>query len=236
VSAKSHLEAAAAYIAVAESGDAKREAYVKAADEILAAQAEDPKLTRRQIGESIGKSQTWVTELLGWRTSDRHADQTPWAAQVDDHRYRSAERKVPTRHEDRVEMVEKLLADPEVVKTVAKTITNPKTKAGRLISQEVHDQDAAVREKRREQERQALIDKALPLPAYMANMVVKINEFSIGLAAMVEDLDQLPEGRGRELVAEAIDGLIRQAERWAEELAPAKPDLRVIEGHATIAS
>jgi hypothetical protein len=62
-----HLEAAAAYIAVAESGDAKRAAYEQAADEILAAQGEDPKLTQRQIGAAIGKSQTWVRELLLWR-------------------------------------------------------------------------------------------------------------------------------------------------------------------------
>ena len=234
MSVTQHLEAAAGFIAVAESGDAKREAYVKAADEIIAAQAEAPTLTQAQIGERLGKGSHWVGTLLAWRKDPARSAQTmPFAR--GEHQQRYVERKVPTRHEDRVEMATKLLSDPQVAKTVAAAVTDPSTKAGRLISQQVHEHEAERRREQAEKARQKALDRALPLPAYMADMVVKMNEWSLGLAALVDDLDELPEGRGRELVADAARGLAEQAQRWVDKLEP-KPELRVIEGRSRAAS
>jgi hypothetical protein len=238
MSAKTHLEAAAAYIAVAESGDAKREAYVKAADEILAAQADDPELTQAEVARRLGKGKDWVSRLLMWHQGDR-SGATPFARDPEnDFRARSEAKKVPTRHEDRVEMATKLLADPEVVKAAAKTVLDPSTKAGRLLSQAAYDQDSEKRRHQRELEEQSRARRALPLPASMAKMVVKMNEWSLGLAGLIDELDSLPEGRQRELVADAARSLAVQAQRWVDRL-EGKPDLRVIEGQAvreTVAS
>ena len=70
--ATEHLKAAAAYIAAAE-GD-KRAAYKRAADEIKAAQKDDPSLTLTEIGRRIGKSRDWVRTLLAWREACSRSD------------------------------------------------------------------------------------------------------------------------------------------------------------------
>lgn len=228
--AEKHLTAAASYIAVAESGDAKRLAYEKAADEILAAQAEDPVLTQRQIGDRIGKSQKWVYELLRWRNVDA-AQRQPLPFSRTEHQYRYAERQVPTRHEDRVEMATKLLSDPVVMKTAVKQATQePEARAA--FSRMVYDHNADRRRVERERAQQRAADGAVPLPTYMAKMVEKMNDWALGLAGLVDDLDELPEGRGRELVAKAATNLRDQAQRWVDRLEPERPALTVIEGRA----
>jgi hypothetical protein len=224
-----HLEAAAAYIAVAESGDAKREAYKKAADEILAALAEDPKLTQKQVAGQIGRREPWVSELLTWRKVRVH--ELPFAQTDRQVRYR--ERQVPTQHEDRVEMATKLLADPKVAKTVAPVVTDRKTKAGRELAKAVWDKDAEERAENRKWNQERRAAGALPLPAYMAKMVEKINEWGIELAALVDDLDTLPEGPGRDSLVRACRGTAKQLERWIERLEAEPAD--VIEGQFSIA-
>jgi hypothetical protein len=223
-----HLEKATAYIAVAESGDAKRAAYEQAADEILAALAEDETLTHRAVGERIGKSYRWVGTLLAWRR-EGHAHALPFARGEAQERY--AQRQVPTRHEDRVEMATKLLEDPTVAKAAVKTVMANPSHARRAIGVVMHDHNAEKRRQERERAAQRRADEAMPLPAYMAKMVEKMNEWSLGLAGLYDDLDELPEGRGRELVAAAAAQLAEQAQRWVDRL-NGRPALTVIEGRA----
>lgn len=66
-----HLDAAREYIAIAESGDAVREAYAHAADEIIAAQEDDPSLTAAQISKKVGKHNRYALGLIEWRKSGR---------------------------------------------------------------------------------------------------------------------------------------------------------------------
>lgn len=209
--AEQHLATAAAYIAVAESGDAKRAAYEAAADAILAAQADDATLTQAEVGRQLGKSRSWVVQLLAWRRSgDVHVH--PFAAGDAQQRYR--ERQVPTRHDDRVEMAATLLADPTVVEGVLAT----PSVAQRHVENAVHEREVERRQKGREVAQQQREDAALPLPAHMAAMVLRLREWASGLAELVDDLDDLPEGRARELVGEAAAELEYQAGRWRERL------------------
>lgn len=226
--ADQHLKAATAYIAVAESGDAKRVAYEKAADEILAAKADDPKLTHTEIGRRVGKGKRWVGTLMKWR-QEAHAHALPFARGEAQQRY--AERQVPTRHKDKVEMAEKLLAD----RTVAEAVVKKSSEASRRIQHAVHERDSdrlrqVAEQHRLQQETRARVMP--PLPTHMAAMVMKMNQWSAGLAGITdEDLDGLPDGRGRDLVGEAASELTRQGQRWVKRLK--KPAmLRVIEGRA----
>jgi hypothetical protein len=214
----------------------------------LAAIAVADGMTQREYAEAVGRHQTGVSQLVRmWRrfgqepllsrprfasaqaTVMASSDEVITASQ---HSARQEERRMPSRHEDRVEMATKLLADPEVAKAAAKTVLDPSTKAGRLLSQAAYDQDAEKRQHRRELDEQSRARSALPLPAYMAKMVVKMDEWSLGLAGLYDDLDSLPEGRGRELVANSARSLAVQAQRWVDRL-EGKPDLRVIEGNTT---
>jgi hypothetical protein len=65
------LARAREYLIIAESTDAKREAYIKAADEIIAAQKEDPTLSFVEIDERLGRSKSgkYSGDLVRWRTS-----------------------------------------------------------------------------------------------------------------------------------------------------------------------
>ena len=220
----------------------------------LAAEAVADGMSRREYAAAIGAKSnsnvgTWVRMWERWgarpdarpRFADAHATVMSGSDEIitpTERKARAEERRVPIRHEDRVEMATKLLADPEVVKAAAKTMLDPSTKAGRLLSQAAYDQDSEKRRHQRELEEQSRARRALPLPASMAKMVVKMNEWSLGLAGLIDELDTLPEGRQRELVADAARSLAVQAQRWVDRL-EGKPDLRVIEGQAvreTVAS
>lgn len=100
MSSTDHLANAREYIA---KGD---DYYGKAADEILAAQAEDPTLGYREIGERIGRSHQWCRRLVQSRTSVTRADDEPLV--VD---WQSGSNK-------RDEVAAKVLKDPEQRKQV----------------------------------------------------------------------------------------------------------------------
>lgn len=216
--AEKHLEEAAAFIAVAESGDAKQAAYRRAAEEIEAAKRADPELTNRQIAGRIGKHESWVGRLLhalacagasgdfrvDWQRGDRLASE---AREKPDAFVRAYQQ-----------------APPKVQRQIAKQVA-----ADPFVQQEVSRHNAQERKRQIEEASRKRDADAVPLPAYMARMVVKINEWSAGLAALVDDLDQLPPGRSRDLVLESITELERQAHRWVERL-ERQPELTVIEG------
>jgi hypothetical protein len=63
LNAQQHLARAKDY---ADRGDSF---YEKAADEILAAKEADPTLGNGEIGERLGRSGSWVSDLVRWRTN-----------------------------------------------------------------------------------------------------------------------------------------------------------------------
>jgi len=71
------LERAKDYIAIAESADSKREAYIKAAEEIAAARAEG--VSASAVATAIGKSEIEVRRFTDWHKSGYKAA-TPWLA------------------------------------------------------------------------------------------------------------------------------------------------------------
>jgi hypothetical protein len=217
-----HLDSAAAHIAVAESGDAKRAAYKTAADEILAARKADPELGRVDEAQRLKKGETWVRDLLRWR--QRPDADLPFS-RSDRHR-RYEERQVPTQHDDRVEMAGKLLADPAVAKAAMAELLAEKSKSQRLIEQAVSRKNAEERKRQMEAAMRKREGEAMPLPAYMSRMVVKMNEWAAGLANIEPDLEALPEGPGRETVLDALVELARQAQRCIYRLDPIEGRVR----------
>jgi len=71
-----HLESARAFLAIAESGDAKREAYRQAA-EAIAAHREETGESSERIAIRLGKSKATIDKLVAWRRSGYEAS-TPF--------------------------------------------------------------------------------------------------------------------------------------------------------------
>jgi hypothetical protein len=69
VSATDHLANAREYIAIAEAGDSKLEAWKHAADEIIAWIAEDPTRSYREASRRLGRGKDYCGQLVRWRTS-----------------------------------------------------------------------------------------------------------------------------------------------------------------------
>lgn len=113
-----HLALAREYIAIAESQDAKREAYQKAADEIVEAQKT---MGYRAIATAVGKSDHWVKTLVQWRTSGTPGS-TPFANKDRMAKGAAAEtRKVLAEQPRSVAPdIAKAMEDPEVREEVAK--------------------------------------------------------------------------------------------------------------------
>jgi len=221
--AEQHLEAAADYIAVAEAGDAKRLAYEKAADAILAAMAADESLTQRSVGERLGKSRQWVGDLLGWRARRDHG--MPFSNVDAAARYR--ERQVPTRHEDRVEMAAKLLDDPQVREDF---LAHP-SPAQRKVEHDVRAKGAEERRAAIDRAEQRRVDEALPLPAHLRQIAARLDEVSITMAALRDDVAELEPSAGADVLRASVQELIRQAEAWLEALR-GSISFEVIEGRA----
>lgn len=208
------LTEATAFIAVAESGDAKIAAYTKAADRIIKAQEKDPQLSQRLIGERIGKSGDWVSKLVRWRTNGDYNRHPPFGGPDSrEAQRRFAERQEPTRHEDRVEMGRKLLSDPRVVRGV---LEDPK--ANRRVEQEISKRHAAERKQRMDEAAARARSEAAPLSAYMSSMIVKVNEWSAALLAVEPELAALPEGPARDTVLDVFREHLRQTQRCVAAL------------------
>jgi hypothetical protein len=102
-----HLEKAKEYLAIAESGDSKREAYRRAAGEIAAAIGEGA--SKSAVATANGKSRGFVRALVDWHESGYKAE-TPWLAddQATTRAARSHARSVIRDPEQRRELVEAL--------------------------------------------------------------------------------------------------------------------------------
>jgi len=227
------IDEAVPVYSILKAGNNPRESWTLVADKIIAARKADPDATQREIGQRFGEGQSWVSEVITWRTKRYRALDTPFAGKInwEDRKQRIAT-QTPVKHADRVEMAAKLLNDPKVAKAAIKTVMDTPSPARAAIDKVMYDQRATKRQKERDWAEQRRSAAALPLPAYMARMVEKMNEWSLGLAGLYDDLDELPDGRGRELVAKAAGQLAEQAQRWVDKL-EGRPDLRVIEGKAS---
>jgi hypothetical protein len=71
------LARAKVYLAIAESKDSKREAYKKAANEVVAYKKEYPKATWREIAISLGRTGQYVGQLAKWHGTGFKAE-TPF--------------------------------------------------------------------------------------------------------------------------------------------------------------
>lgn len=121
-----HLQRAREYIAIAESADAKRDAYERAADEIIAWVREEPTRTYRDADKSLGRGNDYTGSLVRWRTSGgpglpfarRPADDSREAERLTERTLRDAGPEVVSRiiddlpPERRSVIAQRLLADP----------------------------------------------------------------------------------------------------------------------------
>jgi hypothetical protein len=220
--AERHLEEATAFIAVAESGDAKQAAYRRAAEEIEAAKQADSALSNREIARRIGKGDVYVGRLLDallrarstgefsidWQRGDRDQVGAQKVAREQPDAFVGAYRQAPAKVQRQI--ARQIAAEP-------------------FIGQEVSRHNAQERKRQVEEANRRRNATAAPLPAYMARMVVKINEWAAGLASIENDLEQLPDGRGREMVVDVLRELATQTQRCIDRLErPRRPD--VIEG------
>src|SRR5215468_1194530 len=103
VAAKKHLDKAETYLG---KGD---ELYGKAADEIIAAKEADFTLSNREIGERFGHKESWVRDIVTWRTSSE-CTPTPWAIPEENDRTAASHAKTVLRKAP-METVEKIIAD-----------------------------------------------------------------------------------------------------------------------------
>lgn len=133
------LERARQYLAIAESQDSKREAYLKAADEIIAAQKEGWGV--RAIAREIGKSESWVRQLLEWATNAQDHTHLPFGgpentershrsvaknylAKRDPEAVQEIIRELPAKR--RAQIAQTILTDSATVRTV---LSDPKVAA-----------------------------------------------------------------------------------------------------------
>jgi hypothetical protein len=221
----------------------------------LAAEALDGGWTERQYAEAVGAAKTTIHVYVGvWRRFAGHpGDQRPRFADAyntvrmgsdeivttGERGRRERERQEPTRHDDRVEMAAKLLADPTVAKeAVPRVLATPAparsepARAQRHIKQAVSQAGAHERRRALEEAQRKAQATAAPLPAFMARIVLKVNEMAAALAQLRGDFAALPEGRNRELVVHALKQLDEQVARILVEMDEVPPGLgeNVIEG------
>jgi hypothetical protein len=103
-----HLAKAKEYLVVAESKDAKREAFKLAAGEIRTHRAETG-ATYTAIAEALGRESNWVRTLVKWHEDGCKAN-TPWAIPSENDRVRFAHAKRAMRDQP-VEAIKEMLDD-----------------------------------------------------------------------------------------------------------------------------
>jgi hypothetical protein len=223
--AERHLEEATAFIAVAESGDAKQAAYRRAAEEIEAAKLADPSLSNSEIARRIGKAYSYPARLLDALSRAREGGEFRIDWQRKDRDQTGAEKVAREQPDAFVRALNQ--APTKVQRQIARQIAAEPTPTRRFLEQELSRRNAEERKRQIQEASRQRDATAAPLPAYMSKMVVKINEWSAALASIEPDLESLPDGRGREMVLDALRELARQTDRCMARLAPADD---VIEG------
>jgi hypothetical protein len=196
--------------------------------------------TQRRIADATGVPQStvdlWLRAYDESLTKVGQASRlTPESVQLRSDR-RVAERVIATAPvEDRVEMAAKLLEDKDVARETFKTVIANPSYSRAAFDRAAYERNAEKRRKDRERAEQRAIDGAMPLPAYIAKMVEKIGEWSLALAALVDDIGELPEGPGRDLLLRVVTEHDRQVHQWLDVLEVSRrPELTVIEGKASV--
>jgi hypothetical protein len=99
--AQKHLDKAAKLLARGDNF------YAQAADEIVAAQKSDSTLSNREIGATFGKSESWVRQLVTWRTSPSSSTPSPYAGQAEEINVRKTKQML---REAPLEQVEQIIS------------------------------------------------------------------------------------------------------------------------------
>lgn len=215
----------------------------------LASEACESEMSQREFAGKVGKDPAHINRIIHvwrkWGSVDDHQQQPTFtdayrmvytktetveaSKEVDQLR-----KRLPAAPEKRAEfLAEQLTADGDIAgEAIRKVIAEPSL-ASRRIKHVVEEREAEQRRKRKEEEQRSLEARAMPLPAYMAKMIIKIGDWARDLAFLVDNLEQLPDGPDLELLLKNVTELERQAGRWREKL-DRRPDLTVIEGKAGI--
>jgi hypothetical protein len=124
----------------------------------------------------------------------------------------------PRSTEEKASEAARLLSDPKVAERAIREMTRRPSEAGRAIEKAVEStrRERAERStKAREQRDEA---KALPFPAHMAKMIIKIAEWAGELGYWYDELDTLPPTAERAQVGKTARELEHQARRWADKI------------------
>jgi len=140
-----------------------------------------------------------------------HFDLRPKNELVTDHLH-------PRSVQDRADEASRLLHDPKVAQQAVEAALRVPSDAGRAIEKAVEKvkREKAERGAKARQERDE--QKALPFPAAMARMIVKIGDWAGDLAYWYAELDTLPPGAQRDQLSKTVRQLEHQAHRWADRL------------------
>lgn len=230
-----HLDNAKRLLAIAESGDAKKEAYKAAAEEIAAHKAETGD-TNGNVATFLGVSIDRVQKLLQWRSTGYQAD-SPYL--MDDgatmrarvsHTKRALADPVERTQvfatmepEVKAAVVEAAVNDPEVVKQVM---------AKPFLRKRFEDEEErAAKERYRQAREQQGRAKVTSLSEFFWNVIQQLDKWSRDLAFARDELTQLPEGQKPEVRAQLVR--LRDQTQASIDVLDGIVGDDVIEGHET---
>lgn len=196
-----HLARAKEYIAIAESGDAKIEAYKSAAEEIRAAMDDDPTIGVRAVASALGRSKSWVDRLVRWSTSVQDPQHPPFGGEAENQaRYERADRR----------KVEEVIRErPEAI---AEAIAKAPAEAQRRIADEIVKQPTEGSLKRLATPR----EPRKPKSAHdsLSEAAVKVGDVAFSLWTVSDLLmDEAPSGEDRIRLLSLLDNVEAGADR-----------------------
>jgi hypothetical protein len=112
------LKKAASYIAIAESQDSTREAYIRAADAIVEWLREDATRSARDASRILNRSEGYAGQLVRWRTSDRPG--SPFARDTAEAKGRGAVEAQRVMQENPDLVKQHIIDNPEIAREAAR--------------------------------------------------------------------------------------------------------------------
>jgi hypothetical protein len=221
----SHLDNAKRLLEIAESGDAKKEAYKAATEEIAAHQAEtgdDIKTTAEKLqfpGVSLKSAQVKVGKYLAWRKRGYDTD-SPYDE--------GTEKRQQTRA--RVSHAKRALTTPEELKSVIESLTPAQQAAVRT---EFEDEEArqAKRRFRQAKEQQDQARPSTTVTEFFWQIIKGLDNVTRDLAFVSEELSLLSDGQKPE-VRQRLVRLRDQAQASIDVLDDKEPSDNTVDGHA----
>lgn len=228
-----YLELARKYLAIAESGDSKRDAYKAAAEAIAAHKAETGE-SNVVVATTIHKSEGEVRRLLKWRESGYKAD-SPYLMDTNatSRAAKSHTKKVLRDPVKREEVMEALSDDER-----AKIIESAAKKSGPKVRKAVESAEEREARERFKRSREAADQrrKPTPLSAFYNSMSSKMAQWSQDLRAVRSvGLDTLALNQVPRMI-EAHEILIKEAQENVRVLKGEEPlkDSDVIDVEARV--